>query len=57
MNEIGIFFKVKQNWTGENIKIDENTAEEGEVTEETTKLVAETIEPIVENKKKGKSRK
>ena len=49
MNENGIFFKVKQNWTGENIEIDENTAEEGEVTEETTKLVAETIEPVAEN--------
>ena len=43
------FFKVKQNWTGENIEIDENTAEEGEITEETTKLVAETIEPVAEN--------
>ena len=40
---------MKQNWTGENIEIDENTAEEGEVTEETTELVAETIEPIAKN--------
>ena len=26
-----------------------NIAEEGEITEETTELVAETIEPVVEN--------
>ena len=29
--------------------MDENTAEEGEITEETTKPIAETIEPVAEN--------
>ena len=49
MNEIGNFLEVKQNWTGENIEIDNNTAERGEIIEETTKPIAETIEPVAEN--------
>ena len=48
MNEIEFFLKVKQNWTGKNIEIDENTTEEGEVKEEMTKLVSQTIEPVAE---------
>ena len=32
----------------ENIEIDENIAEEGEITEETTELVVETIERVAE---------
>ena len=49
MNEIEIFFKVKQNWTGENIEIDKNTAEEEKIMEETTELAAETIESVAKN--------
>ena len=33
----------------ENIEIDKNTAEEGEITEETTKLASETIESVAKN--------
>ncbi|XP_022971876.1 uncharacterized protein LOC111470570 [Cucurbita maxima] len=33
----------------ENIEIDKNAVEGGGITEETTELVAETIEPVVEN--------
>ena len=52
MNGIGNFFKVKQNWTRGNIEIDKNTTEGGEITEETTKSVAETIELVAENEQK-----
>ena len=39
----------RKNWTGENIEIDKNTVEGGEIIEETTEPVAETIEPVTEN--------
>ena len=34
---------------GENIEIDQNTAERGGITEETTEPVVETIELVAEN--------
>ena len=49
MNEIGKILKMKQNWTGKNIEIDENTTKEGEITEEMPEPATETIEPVAEN--------
>ena len=43
-------WRAMKKWTGENIEIDKNTAEGGGITEETTEPVAETIEPVAENK-------
>ena len=42
--------ETKLDW-GKTIEIDENTVEEGKITEATTELVAETIEPVAENEK------